>query len=182
SRRRLPQQGDGVYSQDQRADGEDPSSQPLSKAQRAKPGRSGAQGGGALGGMSFRLIPLLVAFFAWYGLMRELSARRLSRFDWRVAWILASICWGATLTLVTETASLLGRFDLRGLMTGWVLADIALVFLLVRFTWSRLATGRRVAGFDGAGDQTGTASPTSFDLRLSRSGVAVIVLLLGFVA
>jgi hypothetical protein len=130
------------------------------------------------------LLPLL-AWLAWYQLCRELAARQRIHPDWRLSWILASVAWGALLTLIVEASSLFHAFTTRTVAAAWIVADAALVS-------SAAALAARRIPFDRVGFENRRASlaarahairrETSSDAKVFLLGTAGLVIGLALVA
>ena len=67
--------------------------------------------------------PFLVAWLGCFWLCRELAARNQISSDWRLSWALASVSWGALVTLVIEGCSFARMLNAAALKAAWVLVD-----------------------------------------------------------
>src|SRR2546427_354905 len=70
--------------------------------------------------------PLPLGWFGCFCLSRELVRRNKINGDWRLSWGLASVGFGAILTLIVEITSLGHRLTAPALVTAWLLVDLAL--------------------------------------------------------
>jgi len=72
------------------------------------------------------VIPLLLAWVGFFGLSRELAARKRIHSDWRVSWLLACAAWGALLTLVVETCGAVRQLNAVTVFFVWAVLGTVL--------------------------------------------------------
>jgi 4-amino-4-deoxy-L-arabinose transferase-like glycosyltransferase len=68
-----------------------------------------------------RVAPFLLSWIGLFWLCHELAYRKRIGPDWRLSWALASVAWGALVTLLVEVSSLGNMLTAGSLFLGWLL-------------------------------------------------------------
>src|SRR5882724_6394262 len=128
------------------------------------------------------VIPLLLAWVGFFGLSRELAARKRIHSDWRVSWLLACAAWGAVLTLVVEACSAVRQLNASTLFFVWVVLGTVVAGTALALARKRGALSKRawVHLRDGVKQDWTEFWPVDAKLMLAAS--AVLILVLGVIA
>jgi 4-amino-4-deoxy-L-arabinose transferase-like glycosyltransferase len=86
--------------------------------------------------------PLLLGWFGCFCLSRELVRRNKINGDWRLSWGLASVGFGAILTLIVEITSLGHLVTAPALVASWLLVDLVLFGIVGTLARKRSACWR----------------------------------------
>ena len=132
-----------------------------------------------MGEVAFGLARLLLLPAGWlgcYALVRRLAAQRRIDSDRRMAIVLASVLWGALLTLITEVASLGRALNATSLTLIWLFTTILL------FWRARRRQSTDTSRADSAPEPSEPPAPSSKECRTLLVGAVLILGLLAAVA
>ena len=132
-----------------------------------------------MGEVAFGLARLLLLPAGWlgcYALVRRLAAQRRIDSDRRMAIVLASVLWGALLTLITEVASLGRALNATSLTLIWLFTTILL------FWRARRRQSTDTSRADSAPEPSEPPAPPGKECRTLLVGAVLILGLLAAVA
>ena len=83
------------------------------------------------------ILPLLLAWFGCFWVVREVAARGRVDRDWRICWVLACLAFGSILTIIVEVSSLAHSLTRPTLAALWVVADLCLFWVGAQLAGAR---------------------------------------------